>query len=644
MFRSTKNYIARLFRPNYRFEDDEPEQKDLEMQVVDNAPRDDNSVSAWKIVTSLSTIILSKENRPQIIAASVLTAINSALNFVAPYILGETIDSFVNNREPEFAGMEVNTVTILLMLFAAGTLNQLVPNFRDQVLAPVAACNTRKILNSITEHQLHKSLDYHSKTPFGDQVYLLQKGFATASVGTNLLTHIAPSLFEITMAVAVLSARYDAGLGLGVVGTAAMFTLYSAKTTKPVIESRELSLRKTNIAWEKITNAMKQYKNIHDFGKYEYEMSKVREAVIEAMDSEIKAMTSPLKVGVGQIIIPRLGMLAACLYVGVGVTKSQFSVDDFVLLINYLEKLSSLLPSVGAQVNGLFASYPDLRFVFGELNKPDEMIDSFPSRELKLDESAPHIRFENVTFGYKDKPPLFENISFEIKAGQTVAFVSKSGGGKSSLFKLLYRYNDPSAGTIYINDQDISEVSLTSLRSSIGLIAQTPNLFNGTIRENIQYGARDPESVADAQIWAMARRINLSEFLDNFEKKLDTPVGEDGKGLSGGEQQRVAILRSLFKPASIRLFDEITSGLDSVTADDILAGIENVTRGQTKLFITHKLMEAQGADKIIVLHEGKIIAQGTHQQLLGACDLYQELWVTQNQAEQASKMSRRKSL
>jgi len=388
--------------------------------------------------------VLAPENRPRVIAASVLTAISSALSFVVPYLLGETINSFMKDENIFIGEVELTPVALTLMLIAAGTLSQIIPNVRDQTLAPVSANSTRKLMNAITEHQLNKSLDYH----------------------------------------------------------------------------------------------------------------------------------------------------------------------------------------------GLFSSYPDLKFVFRELAKPSEIVDPYPENALKIKKAPPSIRFERVTFTYpttkKDEPPLFSDLSFTVKSGETVAFVSKSGGGKSSIFKLLYGYNVPLHGKIFIDEQDISTLSLRSIQTSVGLVAQNPNLFNGTVRENIIYGAKNPAIVTDEEIWALAKAVNLTEFLNSLKDKLDTPVGEDGKQLSGGEQQRVAILRGLLKQTSIRLFDEITSALDSVTANKILDGIQKITNGQTKLIITHKLAESQLADNIFVLADGKVIAEGTHQQLLETCSLYQTLYREQN--------------
>jgi len=592
----------------------------------------EDTISAWNVVTSLASIVLSKENYTRLIAASVLTAISSALSYVAPYFLGETINSMMEKENALVAGYELTPEIMILILMTANTLSQILPNLRDQILAPVTAHSTQKLLTKTTDHQLKKNLDYHSRTLLGDQFYLYHKVFSASNSVTPILNKILPSIFSITMTVALLSARYGTGMGLGVMAGTLGVGGYSALTTKQIINAREAMLTTGRIAWEKISGAaIKQFKNIHDFGKFAHVMKIIEKVTHDAALTEISAITTPLKIGLGHIGIPRLGMLAAALYVNAGIKTNEYTPQDFILLMSFLESLSLQIPSIGQAVNDLFAAYPDLKFVFNELAKTDEIIDHFPEKPLDI---KGRIRFEEVTFAYPNKPdgepPLFDKLSFTIEAGETAAFVSQTGGGKSTIFKLLYGYNIPISGKIYIDEQDISQFSLKSLQANIGLVAQSPNLFNDTVRENIKFGSADPDNLSDDQIRELAKLANLDEFLDSLSGKLDTPVGEDGTQLSGGQQQRVAILRGLLKQTPIRLFDEITSALDSITAGKILQGIDKITENQTKLVITHKLTEAQFADKIFVLAKGAVIAHGTHSQLLETCPLYQTLWNEQN--------------
>jgi ABC-type multidrug transport system fused ATPase/permease subunit len=200
------------------------------------------------------------------------------------------------------------------------------------------------------------------------------------------------------------------------------------------------------------------------------------------------------------------------------------------------------------------------------------------------------------------------------------------GGGKTTLFNLLYGYYSPSCGTIRINGQDITQVSLKSLQGRISLLGQKPNLFKGSIRANICYGATHPEDVTDDEILRLSQGADLHEFLQSFPEKLETDVGEEGNTLSGGQQQKVAVLRGLLKNSPIRLLDEITASFDSQSATQLLQSILRTSEKITTLMITHKLTEAKLADLIIVLEKGKVIAQGPHAVLVESCPLYQELW------------------
>ena len=590
------------------------------------------AVSVFQVMKGLSSLILSKENMPRITTAAVLTGLGAGLNFLGPYLLGETLKLLASDDETiTINGVEISRNTLITAALTIFTAAQFIPNFREQVLIPVNTRNTKKILADTTEHLLKKSLNYHVNTPSGDMIYLFQKGFSLSGIGMPILAQIAPMLLEISVECTVLSQQYGWPIGSGLAGLLVTYTAYSAATAKPILNAREDSLKKGNEAWEGFTNALSRYKTIHDFGKLNAAMEEVHASLSNWAQADIKATTLPLQISMGHILLPRVFTVLAGLYVASGIPSGKYNVEAFAVLITYLGQLSILLPEFGKAVNQFFASYPDLKFVLGELQTPDEILDSHPDVPLNISTlEPPTIEFKNVSFSYPAKPgepakvPLFQDLSFTIKAGEKVALVSKSGAGKTTIFNLIYRYYAPSSGTILINGQDISEVSLSSLQDTISLLGQTPNLFKGSVRANICYGAKDPDQISDTMIWNLAKAANLYDFL--FALKLDTDVGENGKALSGGQQQKVAILRGLLKQCSIRMLDEITAPFDSKSATEVLQSINRASEGKTTLMITHKLTEAQYVDKIIVIDGGKVIAQGPHKTLLKECSLYQELW------------------
>lgn len=607
--------------------------------MVDLIGANTESITPYYIAEQLGLLIFSKENAPRITVAAFLTGITTGLNFLSPYLFSEAINLLSSDEEEtNIAGITLNRNELITALIASFALAHSLPAVRDKIMIPVTLLNTTKVLKNGINHLLKKSLNYHVNTEFGDQIVLIQKGFTLSSIGTPLLTQIAPTIVETTIACGLLSSQYGIEMGVGIAALLSTYVIYSVNTTKPIIDAREKSLQINNAFWEAFFSAVTRYKTMRDCGRLDDTIASQDIALANWAQAEIHAAELPLTVGFGHLTISYTSMLAAALYVGSGVQSGRYTIQDFVLIIGYLQQLSSLLPAFGQAVNQLVAAYPDLKYVFSELAKPDEVVDLYPFVPLLLSKGvAPSIEFENVEFSYPPKPgqdksaPIFTNLSFKIESNERVAFVSKSGVGKTTIFNLLYGYYAPSKGKIKINGQDIWKVSLVSVQNQIGLFGQDPNLFKGTLRENICYGAQHPELVTDEMILKIAADVNLSEFIEGLPNKLDTQVGETGKSLSGGQRQKAAILRGMLKQTSIRMLDEVTAPFDSQAAMDVLQRINQSAEGMTSLMITHKLTEVQYVDRIFVLDEGKVLAAGSHDELLQTCTLYQGLWRAYNE-------------
>lgn len=602
------------------------------------------TINAIQVMRGLGQIILSRDNVPRIAASTTLTVLSTGLNFLSPYLFALTIDALRSEtEEAEIGGYSISKEMLIALMITSYSLGQLLPNWRDQVLVPVTNNNIKRTLAKSTDHLLNISLSSHITTPFPDRVYFLQKSFALGTAGVPIVTQIAPTLVEICIACSVLSARYGVEVGAGIAVLISVYIGYGALAAKPLIQSRENMLTTGNKSYLAFVNAINNYKNMRDFGHYELTMEEVLASLNDMRLANNKGEILGYKINQGYIALSRLTMFLAALYIGSGVQSKRYSTEDFVILLSYLNQLSILLPNFGSAINQLFASWPDLKFVLGELAIPDEVVDEHPDVPLDLNNDEPIIEFNHVSYSYKDKSSneevvLFKDLSFTVEKGQTVALVSASGAGKTTIFNLLYRYYSPNSGSIKIYGQDIQDISLRSLQSNITLFSQTANLFNGTVRDNIVYGATHPKEIDDAMIWDVAQRAGLTDFLRSLSKQLDTDVGEDGKALSGGQQQKVALLRGLMKNSEIHLMDEITASLDSQSATQILRALEEWPEQRTRLMISHKLSEVKDSDLIIVLDEGKVIAQGRHDFLLETCSLYQQLWTANNTLTSTSKI------
>ena len=305
----------------------------------------------------------------------------------------------------------------------------------------------------------------------------------------------------------------------------------------------------------------------------------------------------------------------------------------------------------GEMSNGEFISFIMLSNIFlGPIEKIASIIETYPKgvagfkRYLELLETKPDVKdtsnakpvkkvkgdilYDSVTFGYEDKDSkVLTNINLTINAGQTVALVGPSGTGKSTLCSLLPRFYDVEKGNIKVDGINIKDITISSLRGHIGIVQQDVFLFDGTIRENIAYGKLN---ASDDEIWEAIRQAQLEEVILSQPEGLNTFIGERGVKLSGGQKQRLSIARMFLKNPSILILDEATSALDSETESAIQRALEVLSNGRTTLIIAHRLSTIKNADKIVVLNDGGIVEEGTHQELINNKGIYSRLYTKQN--------------
>ncbi|MGO1822229.1 MAG: ABC transporter ATP-binding protein, partial [Ruoffia tabacinasalis] len=259
-----------------------------------------------------------------------------------------------------------------------------------------------------------------------------------------------------------------------------------------------------------------------------------------------------------------------------------------------------------------------------ELNKEPDILDSPNAVEAPKFEG--NIRYDNVSFGYKKEKPVLENVTIDIKAGQTVAFVGPSGAGKTTLVNLLPRFYEITGGKITIDGVDIQDVTMRSLRKQIGIVQQDVFLFDGTIKENVLYGRLD---ATDEEVKAAIDSAKLREVISNLPDGVDTQIGERGVSLSGGQKQRLSIARIFLKNPKILILDEATSALDTATERFIQTSLDELSQGRTSLVIAHRLATITNADRIIVVTPEGIMEDGTHEELLELGNIYADLYRSQ---------------
>jgi ABC-type multidrug transport system fused ATPase/permease subunit len=307
------------------------------------------------------------------------------------------------------------------------------------------------------------------------------------------------------------------------------------------------------------------------------------------------------------------------------------SVGNFVLVLGFINYFYPQLFELVFNLRNLAKNYADIQRYFGVLDYEVEIKD--PLHPVEVDKVTGEIEFKNVSFSYAEggKKNAIRNLNLKIKPGESIALVGRSGSGKTTLIKLLMRYYDINCGSIKIDGVDIKGFTKSRLRSFMGVVPQEPILFNNTIGFNIAYGGNN---VSQEQIESAAELANINSFIKHLTKGYETEVGERGIKLSGGQKQRVAIARMIISNPDIVIFDEATSQLDSESERLIQDAFWKVVKGRTTIIIAHRLSTAMRADRIIVLENGKIGEEGTHQELIAKENsLYNHFWRIQTNVD-----------
>lgn len=300
----------------------------------------------------------------------------------------------------------------------------------------------------------------------------------------------------------------------------------------------------------------------------------------------------------------------------------RITVGTFVLAQTYIIGLANQLWGLNRIIRGVYQSFADAKEMVDILVTPYEIMDAPDAKELVTKEGE--IEFKNVNFDFGKDNQVIENLSVKIKPKEKIAIIGHSGAGKTTFVRLIMRMYDIKSGTIEIDGQDISKVTQDSLRENISFVPQDPALFHRTLMDNIRYGRRD---ATDEEVIEASRLAHCDDFIDKLPQKYETFVGERGIKLSGGERQRVAIARAILKKAQILIFDEATSSLDSYSESLIQDALENLMKNSTTIVIAHRLSTVKKMDRIIAMQDGKIVEEGTHDELANKENgLYKKLW------------------
>ncbi|KAJ5253437.1 hypothetical protein N7505_012100 [Penicillium chrysogenum] len=552
------------------------------------------------------------------------------LNVEIPFYFKNIVDSM----NVDFAAIGGTAYTVAgSMIIAYGVTRigaTLFQELRNAVFASVAQKAIRKVASNVFEHLLRLDLNFHLSRQTGGLTRAIDRGTKGISfLLTSMVFHVVPTALEISLVCGILTYQY--GLQFAAITTTTMiaYTAFTITTTAWRTKFRRQANAADNRGATVAVDSLINYEAVKYFNNEKFEVARYDKALKRYEDASIKVTTSLAFLNSGQNMIFS-SALAAMMYLACnGVANGSMSVGDLVMVNQLVFQLSVPLNFLGSVYRELRQSLLDMETLFN-LQKVNVTIQERPNaKPLQL--QGGQIRFENVTFGYHPDRPILKNATFTIPAGQKFAIVGPSGCGKSTILRLLFRFYDVQSGRILIDGQDIRDVTLDSLRKTIGVVPQDTPLFNDTISHNIRYGRID---ASDEEVRRAAERAHIHKLIERLPDGYQTAVGERGMMISGGEKQRLAISRLILKDPQLFFFDEATSALDTYTEQALLQNINSILKekSRTSVFVAHRLRTISDSDQILVLKEGHVAETGSHRELLERDGIYAELWNTQEQS------------
>ena len=603
----------------------------------------------WRALLGLLPYLL--EYKGRVVGAMLCLILAKLANVAVPWALKHIVDNL------DASNAQLIAVPLSLVL-AYGLLrfgSTLFSELRDAVFARVTERAMRRIGLKVFEHLHRMELDFHLSRQTGGLSRDIERGTSGISFLLRfMLFNILPTLLEIGLVAGILLFNYDAAFALIICGAVGVYILFSVLVT----EWRTQFVRSAN-AMDSASNtraidSLLNFETVKYFANEAYEAERYDTNLAAWETARMKNRLSLVALNTGQGLIIAIAITAIMLLAARQVVNGSMTLGDLVLMNAYMIQLFIPLNFLGFVYREIKNALANIERMLVLLQQTPKIVDAINAQPLRIQRNshadfiaeppAAHtvvandqkylpaeIQFNNVSFGYTAQRPILHNVSFTIAAGSKVAVVGPSGAGKSTLARLLFRFYDVDAGAIRIAGQDIREITQTSLRLAIGVVPQDTVLFNDTLFYNIQYG--NPQHSDQASVERAAHLAHLDGFIEQLPDGYQTLVGERGLKLSGGEKQRVAIARVLLKNPGILIFDEATSSLDSQSEQAILHALNEVAQNHTTLAIAHRLSTIVDADQIIVLDQGRIVEQGTHNSLLAQAGLYADLWQQQSKSQ-----------
>jgi len=558
---------------------------------------------------------LMRPYRLALYSSIVLAILAQGFTIAIPWATGRVVDEAIRPRDEE----ALRSLIVLILALAA---LRLIVMFLRRLIAGTMAINIeQRLRNMLYAHLLTLSFPFFDKNQTGQ---IMSR--ATVDLGTLRLFLGYGILFftqHIVTVVAVLAVLFwmnwiVALIVLAIVPPLTILAVRYSRVAQPVVAEGQQALGEVTTQAEE---AIVGVRVIKAFGQEDNETRRFRQRAEDVFDWHIKATRQRATYIPVMDFLPTIALAGFILIGGTMVINNRMSLGDFVAFSLLVALIVMPLRMLGSWVGEAQRFVASSIRIFAIMDTQPEIDDAPDAIDLPPSGSG-SIAFHAVTFGYDPDRPVLHAIDLEIEAGSTVAIIGRTGSGKTTLTQLIPRFYDTQQGAVEVDGVDVRRLRLDQLRAAVGIVAEDTYLFSASIRDNIAFGR--PDATLD-EIREAAERAQAAGFIEELDDGYETLVGERGLTLSGGQRQRIAIARTLLLDPRILILDDATASVDASTESRIKRALEEVMQGRTTLIIAHRLSTIALADRIIVLDDGRVVADGDHATLIATNDVYREI-------------------
>ena len=581
--------------------------------------------SGWRTIRNVAPYLWPAEHpwvKHRVILAMAALIVSKLIAVGTPFFYKAAVDSLSGDATDAAWMLGLAAVGLTIAYGVARLMTVGFQQLRDIIFAAVGQRALRQLALETFTHIHRLSMRYHITRKTGGLSRIVERGVKGVEFLLRfMLFSIGPLLLELLMIAVILAVVFDIWYLAVVFVTIAIYIVFTFRVTEWRVKIRKEMNDQDTDANQKAIDSLLNFETVKYFGAEQREALRYDGAMAAYESAALKTSYSLAFLNFGQSVLITTGLVIVMVMAAMGVQSGALTVGDFVMVNAYMIQITMPLNFLGTVYREIRQSLVDMGEMFDLLEQPAEVKDKADANVLKV--QGGQIEFDDLFFGYEPERPILKGVSLTVPAGETVAIVGPSGSGKSTIGRLLFRFYDVAGGALRIDGQDVRDVTQHSLHAQIGVVPQDTVLFNDTIFYNIAYG--NPEAPR-SEIEAAAKAAKIHDFIVQLPDGYETTVGERGLKLSGGEKQRVGIARTLLKNPPILLLDEATSALDTETELEIQTELKGLGQGRTVITIAHRLSTIADADRIVVLENGVIVEEGTHDVLLEKDGRYASLW------------------